>query len=130
MSDFWRDLRYGRRMRATSPGFTIVAIPALKQSGNVQITRLRRFSLRNLLVLAEVALSLSLLLITGFLVLGHQQISDVAAGFNPNDLYLVTLDSIRDGSPRSKRKPSSGNSSIARNSCPPSAPSAWPIPHL
>jgi predicted permease len=71
--------------------------PALKEGGNVPLSRLRRLSLRNFLVLSEVAGSLSLLLITGFLVLGHQQIAGIAAGFNPNDLYLVNLDPIRDG---------------------------------
>jgi predicted permease len=71
--------------------------PALKEGGNVQLSRLRRLSLRNALVLSEVAGSLALLLITGFLVLGHRRIAGVEVGFDPKDLYLVTLDPIRDG---------------------------------
>jgi len=71
--------------------------PALKEGGHVQISRLRRFSLRNLLVLSEVAGSLALLLITGFLVIGHQRIAGVSAGFDARDLYLMTLDPLRDG---------------------------------
>ena len=71
--------------------------PALKEGGNFRLRRFRRLSLRNLLVLSQVAGSLALLLITGFLVLGHQRIVGSEVGFDPRSLYLINLDPIRDG---------------------------------
>ena len=71
--------------------------PALKEGGNLHLPRLRRLSMRNLLVMAQVAGSLSLLLITGFLVIGHQRITGLDVGFDPQRLYTVSLDPVRDG---------------------------------
>jgi predicted permease len=71
--------------------------PALKEGGNVHLPRFRRLSLRNCLVLSEVAGSLSLLLITGFLVMGHQKMVAPDAGFETRNLYLISIDPLRDG---------------------------------
>jgi len=73
--------------------------PALKEGGNVHLPRFRRLSLRNGLVLSEVAGSLSLLLITGFLVLGHRKISAPDTGFETRNLYLISIDPLREGYP-------------------------------
>jgi len=71
--------------------------PALKQGGNIQLRRHRRWSLRNGLVLCQMAASLMLLLITGYMGLGIQSSLGFQQGFNPRNLYLVALDPIRDG---------------------------------
>jgi predicted permease len=69
----------------------------LKGDNNVVLRRFRRLSLRNLLVVSQVAGSLALLLITGFLVIGHRKLVNGAPGFDSRDLYLVSVDPIRDG---------------------------------
>lgn len=79
--------------RATSADLT----PALKEGGNVQLRRYHRFSLRNALVLCQMAGSLTLLLLTGYLGLGIQSTMGIQEGFDPRNLYLMALDPIRDG---------------------------------
>jgi predicted permease len=69
----------------------------LKDEGNAAIRRFRRLSLRNLLVVSQVAGSLALLLITGFLVIGHRKLVEGAPGFDTRNLYLVSVDPIRNG---------------------------------
>jgi putative ABC transport system permease protein len=71
--------------------------PALKEGGTVVVRRLRRASLRNLLLLSQVAGSLMLLLLVGVLALGIQTTLGMQKGFNPRDLYLISLDPVRDG---------------------------------
>jgi predicted permease len=71
--------------------------PALKEGGSIQLRRHRRWSLRNGLVLCQMAASLMLLLITGYMGLGIQSSLGFQQGFNPRNLYLVALDPIRDG---------------------------------
>ncbi|MBI4873225.1 MAG: ABC transporter permease [Acidobacteria bacterium] len=71
--------------------------PALKEGGNLLNLRYRRLSLRNLLMPVQVAGSLALLLITGFLVIGHQRIAGSEVGFEARHLYMLSLDPIRDG---------------------------------
>jgi macrolide transport system ATP-binding/permease protein len=71
--------------------------PALKEGGALLLPRRRRLSLRNALMISQVAASLSLLLITGFLVVGHRKIGEIRVGFDPSRLTLVSLDPIRDG---------------------------------
>jgi hypothetical protein len=53
--------------------------------------------LRNILVLGQMAASLTLLLLTGYLGLGIQSTVGVQEGFNPRNLYLISLDPVRDG---------------------------------
>ena len=71
--------------------------PALKEGSNAGLNRYRRLSRRNLLMLSQVAGSLALLLITGFLVIGHEKISGIEVGFDARNLYLISLDPVRDG---------------------------------
>jgi hypothetical protein len=68
---------------------------ALKE-GSV-VLPFRRLNLRNLLVLAQVAGSVALLLLTGVPVLGYQTTLGVSVGLNPNNLYLMALDPVRVG---------------------------------
>jgi predicted permease len=71
--------------------------PALKEGGNVRIPSRRRWSLRNVLMVGQFAGSLTLLVILGLLSWGIQTTLGIQAGFNPAQLYLVSLDPIRDG---------------------------------
>ena len=71
--------------------------PALKEGGRVQLRGYRRLSLRNALVVCQMAASLTLLLLTGYLALGIQSTLGVQEGFNPGNLYLISLDPVRDG---------------------------------
>lgn len=70
---------------------------ALKEGATVRGRRFRGLNLRNLLVLAEIAGSLTLVLLTGMLVLGVQTNMGGQTGFDPANLYLVSLDPVRDG---------------------------------
>ncbi len=71
--------------------------PALKEGGQVQLRRFGRLSLRNALVVCQMASSLTLLMLTGYLSLGIQSTIGVQEGFNPRNLYLISLDPVRDG---------------------------------
>jgi predicted permease len=71
--------------------------PALKQGSSLQLPGYRRFGLRNLLMVAQVAGSLMLLLMTGFLVMGISKSSNVQTKFDPNTMYLLSLDPVREG---------------------------------
>jgi predicted permease len=72
-------------------------IPALKEGSTLRLPGYRRFGLRNLLMVAQVAGSLMLLLITGFLVIGISKSSSVQTKFDPNTMYLLSIDPVRDG---------------------------------
>lgn len=71
--------------------------PALKQGSTLQFPGYRRLGLRNLLMVAQVAGSLMLLLITGFLVMGITKASNLQTRFDPNTMYLLSVDPVRDG---------------------------------
>jgi predicted permease len=71
--------------------------PALKEGSALQLPGYRRIGLRNLLMVAQVAASLMLLLMTGFLVLGISKASSIQTKFDPNTMYLLSLDPVRDG---------------------------------
>lgn len=71
--------------------------PALKEGSALQLLGYRRFGLRNLLMVAQVAASLMLLLITGFLVIGISKSSSIQTKFDPNTMYLLSLDPVREG---------------------------------
>lgn len=71
--------------------------PAIRQGSAMPLLGYRRFGLRNLAVAAQVAGSLTLLLITGFLVMGIIGSNKVQARFDTNKMYLLSLDPVRDG---------------------------------
>ena len=71
--------------------------PALKEGSALQLPGYRRFGLRNLLMVAQVAASLMLLLMTGFLVIGISKGTSIQTRFDPNTMYLLSLDPVRDG---------------------------------
>lgn len=71
--------------------------PTLKEGAVVQLRGYRRFGMRNLLVVGQVAGSLMLLLITGFLVIGFSKTGSVQAKFDENTMYLLSIDPVRDG---------------------------------
>jgi len=80
-------------LQATRPSL----VPALKEGGHIQLRKFRRFSLRNALVLCQMAASLTLLLLTGYMGLGIQSTLGAQEGFDPRNLYLISLDPVRDG---------------------------------
>lgn len=80
-------------LRATKVELT----PALKEGLAVQLPGHRRVGVRNLLIVAQVAGSLMLLLITGFLVVGLTKVSGVQTKFDPQTMYLLSIDPMRDG---------------------------------
>jgi predicted permease len=72
-------------------------VPALKEGSNVQMRRRRAFSARNVLVVSQMAGSLTLLLITGYIVFGMERPMSGASGFDAKNVQLVSVDPIRDG---------------------------------
>ncbi len=71
--------------------------PALKEGSALQFAGYRRFGLRNLAMGAQVAGSLMLLLITGFLVMGITGESSIESKFDPKTMVLLSVDPVRDG---------------------------------
>jgi predicted permease len=71
--------------------------PALKEGSALQLPGYRRIGLRNLLMVAQVAASLMLLLMTGFLVIGISKGSSIQTKFDSHTMYLLSLDPVRDG---------------------------------
>jgi predicted permease len=71
--------------------------PALKEGSALQLPGYRRLGLRNLLMVAQVAGSLMLLLITGFLVIGISKASNIQTTFDPHAMYLLSIDPVHDG---------------------------------
>lgn len=57
----------------------------------------RRVTLRNLLVFQQVAISVLLLLLTSFVVVGWHRSAGVDVGYRPEGLHLARLDPVRDG---------------------------------
>jgi len=70
---------------------------SLKKGSTLKLGGFRWFGTRNLLVLQQVAGSLMLLLITGFVVLGVQRSSSIDPGFDTRNLYMMSVDPLRDG---------------------------------
>jgi predicted permease len=71
--------------------------PALKEGSSAQLRGYRRFGLRNLLMVYQVAGSLMVLIITGFIVLGFSADMKANAKFDSSNLYLMAIDPVRDG---------------------------------
>jgi predicted permease len=70
---------------------------AMKQGTALELSGHKRFGLRNLAMGAQVAGSLLLLLITGFLVLGIVKSNSIQTNFNPKTMAFVFIDPVRDG---------------------------------
>jgi macrolide transport system ATP-binding/permease protein len=71
--------------------------PALKDGAALQLSGHRRFGLRNLAMGAQVAGSLLLLLITGFLVLGIMNGNSIQTNFSQKTMVFLSIDPVRDG---------------------------------
>ncbi len=69
----------------------------LKEGMVGQMRGYRRFGFRNILMVWQVAGSLTLLLIAGFLVLGFTTVNSIDVPFDPSTMYLLSLDPVRDG---------------------------------
>ena len=80
-------------LRATKTNVT----PALKEGLALPLPGYRRFGLRNLLMVAQVTGSLMLLLITGFLIIGFHQASNIQTNFDSRTMYLLAIDPVREG---------------------------------
>ena len=72
-------------------------VPALKEGGNLQVRRRRAFSVRNLLVVSQMAGSLTLLLLIGYIVFGMERTMSSATGFDARNIQMISVDPIRDG---------------------------------
>jgi len=71
--------------------------PALKEGSNMQLPGHRRFGLRNLAMAAQLAGSLMLLLITGFVLMGFARGYQVQTNFDPKTMAMASIDPVRDG---------------------------------
>jgi predicted permease len=69
----------------------------LKEGATVQLRGYRRFGLRNVLMVCQVAASLMVLMITGFIVLGIRNSSAVTKGVDVQHAYVFSMDPVRDG---------------------------------
>ena len=80
-------------LRATKSELT----PALKEGSGMQLPGHRRFGLRNLAMAAQLAGSLMLLLITGFVLIGFARGYQVQTNFDPKTMAMASIDPVRDG---------------------------------
>jgi len=71
--------------------------PALKEGSSAPLRGYRRFGLRNLLMVYQVAGSLMVLIVTGFIVLAFSADMKANAKFDSSNLYLMAVDPVRDG---------------------------------
>ncbi len=71
--------------------------PALKEGSALQLSGQRKFGLRNLAMGAQVAGSLMLLLVTGFLVLGIMKSNSLQTNFDQKTMVFLSVDPVRDG---------------------------------
>ena len=71
--------------------------PALKDAGEAPLYRFRSISVRNLLMVSQFAGSLTLLVILALLAVGIQTRMGIEQGFQPDNLYLASVDVSRDG---------------------------------
>lgn len=57
----------------------------------------RRFGLRNLVIFQQVTVSVVLVLLTSFIVVGWRRAAAINLGFEPRHLYFLGIDPVRDG---------------------------------
>ena len=70
---------------------------ALKDGAALQLSGNRRFGLRNLAMGAQVAGSMLLLFVTGFLVLGIMNGNSIQTNFSQKTMVFLSIDPVRDG---------------------------------
>jgi len=70
---------------------------SLRTGGTPGAGAYRWFNLRNVLVLQQVAASLMLLLLSGFVLLGLGNATAVDIGFDARNLHVMSVDPVRDG---------------------------------
>ncbi len=103
----WQSLTFAMLV-AAGCGLFFGVVPALRASGagvsaglkcdaRAQLRAPRWFSLRNVLVFQQVVVSMVLLLLTGFIVLGWQRSTGVDVGYKTANLYVASIDPVRDG---------------------------------
>lgn len=80
-------------LQATRAGI----VGALKSGATPGLRARGWFSLRNVLVVQQMAASLTLLLLTGFAVLGIERSKSLKLGFETGNLFLISVDPVRDG---------------------------------
>ena len=71
--------------------------PALKGDASTGLPRLRKLGLRNLFVVAQVAVSLALILVMGALTLGSRRGVGHDPGFDTSKIQVFSIDPRRDG---------------------------------
>jgi predicted permease len=69
----------------------------LKQGAQAHLRGYSRFGIRNQFMLFQISASLLLLLLTGYVVIGYQNVYKPDLGFEADNLYLMALDPARDG---------------------------------
>jgi predicted permease len=69
----------------------------LKPNASSSLHGRRRLGLRNLVIYQQVTVSVVLILLTGFVVVGWWRAANVDLGFNPEQLYFLSVDPVRDG---------------------------------
>jgi predicted permease len=69
----------------------------LKPNASSVLHGRRRFGLRNLVIYQQVTVSVVLVLLTGFIVVGWNRAAAVNVGFDPEYLYFLNVDPVRDG---------------------------------
>jgi predicted permease len=72
-------------------------VTGLKQTSTTVSGRYRRFGLRNLFMVYQMASAMALVVMMGFMVTGIQQGANRDQGFDMTGLYLFSLDPARDG---------------------------------
>jgi macrolide transport system ATP-binding/permease protein len=72
-------------------------IAALKEGALAPLRGYRRFGLRNLFMGYQVAASVMLLLVTGYMVTGYRNVTRLDPGFDTAGLNLLYIDPVRDG---------------------------------
>jgi predicted permease len=73
-------------------------LPGLKSAGELFDSRRRRWlNSRNMLVLQQIAGALMLVLFSGFVALGFERTGNLDLGFSPQNIYIASVDSARDG---------------------------------
>jgi len=69
----------------------------LKEGSIAPMRSYRRFGMRNVLMVCQVAGSLMLLLIAGFMVIGFEKSNRVEIPFDARSMFLFSVDPVRDG---------------------------------